>query len=162
MDSTQAGKLEPSGGPGSYATRGCVVVPHVRHRGPSAAEGAVGAEARLLDSLPPAPEAGAPAPGATIVLVEPDAAARREIGARLERSGDGVAAFSDPHDALLFLLGHLDEVCAVLVPDESEDTRISRLRRRLEALPAAPALRVYGRDPIERRPRAARRGRGLR
>jgi hypothetical protein len=82
-----------------------------------------------------------------VVLVEPDAGARRELVAELQQCGIAVAPFGDPRIAFLFLLGKLDEVDGVLVDDDDAELP-AWLRCRLDILPVAPLVVTYsGRHP---------------
>lgn len=82
-----------------------------------------------------------------IVLVEPSAAGRVMIKARLGDLGIEVLALGDPYIAFLFLLGRMHQVDAVLV-NVDDEPRTSRLVQRLEVLPAPIAVVTYSaRDP---------------
>jgi len=68
-----------------------------------------------------------------ILVVEKHPGMRDSLVSQLRAAGMHPAAFGDHHTALLFLLGHLEEIEAVLV-NAADPTETARLRRKLEVL----------------------------
>jgi hypothetical protein len=86
--------------------------------------------------------------GMSVVLLERNASARSALAELLRALGVGsVSSFADLHEAFAFLRGSAHAVDGVVL--NGDDERASGLLRRLEALPASPAVVTYSGRTLE-------------